>query len=41
MSESLLSVRNLTRHFDISGGLLDQIRFAEAGFTGRRPWCGR
>ncbi|GAB4564519.1 MAG: ATP-binding cassette domain-containing protein [Geothermobacteraceae bacterium] len=32
MSESLLSVRNLTRHFDISGGLLDQIRFSGGRF---------
>jgi len=29
MSEHLLEVRNLTRHFDISGGLLDQLQFKD------------
>src|SRR6056297_3021688 len=28
MSESLLSVKNLYKHFDISGGLLDQLTFS-------------
>lgn len=33
MSDTLLSVRNLYKHFDISGGLLDQINFSGGKFN--------
>jgi len=32
MTDALLSVKNISRHFDISGGLLDQLRFSNGKF---------
>jgi peptide/nickel transport system ATP-binding protein len=36
MAETLLSVKNLYKHFDISGGLLDQISFSDGRFHRQR-----
>ena len=36
MTDTLLSVKNLYKHFDISGGLLDQISFSDGKFHRRR-----
>jgi peptide/nickel transport system ATP-binding protein len=36
MSDSLLDVKNLYKHFDISGGLLDQITFSGGKFERRK-----
>ena len=35
-ANGLLDIRNLVKHFDISGGLLDQLRFENARFVRRR-----
>ena len=36
MTDALLSVENISKHFDISGGLLDQIRFSRGKFYRRK-----
>jgi peptide/nickel transport system ATP-binding protein len=35
-ANGLLDIRNLVKHFDISGGLLDQLRFEKGRFVRRR-----
>ena len=36
MTKALLHLKNLVKHFDISGGLLDQLRLEKGGIVRRR-----
>ncbi len=38
MNDTLLSVKNLYKHFDISGGFLDQIKFSQGRLKCEKTW---